>query len=129
MQQLKDSGFCVDELFQQCLFEEDEKEKVLSAIRTVQPNYQLPPPPKPQTCQSSLLRDFYSKVSDGAQGCPCSREVLELPRGCSQVSSGPAQDCNGGRMCQPNLCLVLYANHKGNSLTTSLSEELAGGWG
>ncbi|KFO89945.1 hypothetical protein N320_06339, partial [Buceros rhinoceros silvestris] len=61
VQQLKDNGFCVDELFQQCLFEEDEKEKVLSAIRTVQPNYQLPPPPKPQICQSSLLRDFYSE--------------------------------------------------------------------
>ncbi|XP_075300334.1 DNA-directed RNA polymerase, mitochondrial isoform X2 [Opisthocomus hoazin] len=61
VQQLKKDGFHVDELFQQCLFEEDEKEKVLSAIRIVQPNYQLPPPPKPQTCKASLLPDFYSK--------------------------------------------------------------------
>ncbi|XP_054661624.1 DNA-directed RNA polymerase, mitochondrial isoform X1 [Grus americana] len=61
VQQLKNDGFHVDELFQKCLFEEDEKEKVLRAIRVVQPNYQLPPPPKPETCKSSLLQDFYSK--------------------------------------------------------------------
>ncbi|NXW24397.1 RPOM protein, partial [Circaetus pectoralis] len=61
MQQLNNDGFHVDELFQKCLFEEDEKEKVLRAIRIVQPNYQLPPPPSPQTCKSSLLWDFYSK--------------------------------------------------------------------
>ncbi|KFQ46686.1 hypothetical protein N333_04446, partial [Nestor notabilis] len=61
MQQLKQDGFHVDELFQKCLFEEDEKEKVLKAIRMVHPNYQLPPTPSPQTCSSSLLQDFYSK--------------------------------------------------------------------
>lgn len=74
VQQLKNDGFHVDELFQKCLFEEDEKEKVLRAIRVVQPNYQLPPPPKPETCKSSLLQDFYSKVSHKAQGCLCSLE-------------------------------------------------------
>ncbi|NWH48693.1 RPOM protein, partial [Fregata magnificens] len=61
VQKLKNDGFHVDELFQKCLFEEDEKEKVLRAIRIVQPNYQLPPPPHLQTCKSSLLHDFYSK--------------------------------------------------------------------
>ncbi|NXF38379.1 RPOM protein, partial [Nyctibius bracteatus] len=61
VQQLKSDGFHVDELFQKCLFEEDEKEKVLRAVRVVQPKYRLPPPPTPQTCKSSLLRDFYSK--------------------------------------------------------------------
>ncbi|NXE82373.1 RPOM protein, partial [Cochlearius cochlearius] len=61
LQQLKNDGFHVDELFQKCLFEEDEKEKVLRAIRIVQPSYQLPPPPNPQTCKSSLLQDFYSR--------------------------------------------------------------------
>ncbi|NXP56509.1 RPOM protein, partial [Heliornis fulica] len=61
VQQLKNDGFHVDELFQKCLFEEDEKEKILRAIRIVQPNYQLPPPPSPQTCKSSLLQDFYSR--------------------------------------------------------------------
>ncbi|NXK96431.1 RPOM protein, partial [Formicarius rufipectus] len=61
LEQLTSDGFHVDELFQKCLFEDDEKEKVLSAIRTVLPNYQPPPPPKPQTCKSSLLQDFYSK--------------------------------------------------------------------
>ncbi|NWH39019.1 RPOM protein, partial [Chloropsis hardwickii] len=61
LQQLNSSGFHVDELFQKCLFEEDEKEMVLWAIRTVQPNYQLPPPPSPEICKSSLLQDFYSR--------------------------------------------------------------------
>ncbi|NXO02392.1 RPOM protein, partial [Rhinopomastus cyanomelas] len=61
VQELESDGFHVDELFQKCLFEEDEKEKVLSAIRIVHPDYQLPPPPEPQTCKSSLLRDFYSR--------------------------------------------------------------------
>ncbi|XP_061322660.1 DNA-directed RNA polymerase, mitochondrial [Pezoporus flaviventris] len=61
MQQLQHDGFHVDELFQKCLFEEDEKEKVLKAVRMVQPNYQLPPAPSPETCKSSLLQDFYSR--------------------------------------------------------------------
>ncbi|XP_058714351.1 DNA-directed RNA polymerase, mitochondrial [Poecile atricapillus] len=61
LQQLNSSGFHVDELFQKCLFEEDEKEVVLWAIRTVQPNYQLPPPPSPEISKSSLLQDFYSR--------------------------------------------------------------------
>ncbi|NXM71945.1 RPOM protein, partial [Serilophus lunatus] len=61
LKQLQGDGFHVDELFVKCLYEEDEKEKVLSAIRTVLPNYQLPLPPKPQTCKISLLQDFYSK--------------------------------------------------------------------
>ncbi|NXO73648.1 RPOM protein, partial [Phainopepla nitens] len=61
LQQLNSSGFHVDELFQKCLFEENEKEMVLWAIRTVQPNYQLPPPPSPEICKSSLLQDFYSR--------------------------------------------------------------------
>ncbi|KFP71865.1 hypothetical protein N310_12262, partial [Acanthisitta chloris] len=61
LQWLKSDGFHVDELFQKCSFEEDEKEEVLRAIRIVQPNYQLPSPPNPQTCKTSLLKDFYSK--------------------------------------------------------------------
>ncbi|XP_014738390.1 PREDICTED: DNA-directed RNA polymerase, mitochondrial isoform X2 [Sturnus vulgaris] len=61
LQQLSSNGFHVDELFQKCLFEEDEKEMVLRAIRTVQPNYQLPPPPSPEISKSSLLQDFYSR--------------------------------------------------------------------
>ncbi|XP_010146564.1 PREDICTED: DNA-directed RNA polymerase, mitochondrial-like, partial [Eurypyga helias] len=61
VQQLKKDGFHVNELFQKCLFEEDEKEKVLSAIRIVSPKYQLPRLPSPETCKSSLLQDFYSR--------------------------------------------------------------------
>ncbi|NWI54063.1 RPOM protein, partial [Calyptomena viridis] len=61
LQQLQSNGFHVNELFQKCLFEEDEMEKVLEAIRTVLPDYQLPLPLKTQTCKSSLLQDFYSE--------------------------------------------------------------------
>ncbi|NXD70737.1 RPOM protein, partial [Eolophus roseicapillus] len=61
VQQLKHNGFHLDELFQKCLFEEDEKDKVLKAIRMLHPNYQLPPAASPQTCSSSLLQDFYSR--------------------------------------------------------------------
>ncbi|NWR78478.1 RPOM protein, partial [Centropus unirufus] len=61
VEQLENAGFHVDELFQKCLFEEDEKENVLKAIRIVRPNYQMPPPADPQICKSSLLQDFYSK--------------------------------------------------------------------
>ncbi|NXY13081.1 RPOM protein, partial [Atrichornis clamosus] len=61
LQQLHSDGFHIDELFQKCLFEEDEKEMVLRAVRTVQPNYQLPPPPSPHICKSSLLQDFYCR--------------------------------------------------------------------
>ncbi|KFV61666.1 hypothetical protein N307_08370, partial [Dryobates pubescens] len=61
VQQLRTDGFHVDELFQKCLFEDDGKEKVLKVIRIVQPNYQLPPPPEPEICKSSLLQDFYSR--------------------------------------------------------------------
>ncbi|XP_030822721.1 DNA-directed RNA polymerase, mitochondrial [Camarhynchus parvulus] len=66
LQQLNSSGFHVDELFQKCLFEEDEKEMVLRAIRAVQPNYQLPPPPSPRISKSSLLQDFYSRETMGS---------------------------------------------------------------
>ncbi|NXA07428.1 RPOM protein, partial [Sapayoa aenigma] len=61
LKQLESDGFHVNELFQKCMFEEDEEEKVLKAIRTVLPDYQLPPPPTPETCKSPLLQDFYSK--------------------------------------------------------------------
>ncbi|XP_074784111.1 DNA-directed RNA polymerase, mitochondrial isoform X2 [Athene noctua] len=61
VKQLKNDGFVVDELFQKCLFEEDEKEKVLKAIRTIKPKYQLPPPPRRKMYKSSLLRAFYSR--------------------------------------------------------------------
>ncbi|KAM8795105.1 DNA-directed RNA polymerase, mitochondrial [Eudromia elegans] len=61
VRRLKNAGFHVDELFQKCLFEEDEKEVVLRTIRMIQPDYELPPPPGPETCKSSLLQDFYSK--------------------------------------------------------------------
>ncbi|NXF24066.1 RPOM protein, partial [Rhodinocichla rosea] len=66
LQHLNSSGFHVDELFQKCLFEEDEQEMVLLAIRTVQPSYQLPPPPSPKICKSSLLQDFYSRETMGS---------------------------------------------------------------
>lgn len=100
----------MDELFQKCLFEGDEKETVLRAIRIVQPDYQLPPAPKPQTCKSALLDNFYSKVSRRV-----GVEVLEVATRRShvlRVRSGPAQDCGMGRTLQPALCSPASAVHQ-----------------
>lgn len=100
----------MDELFQKCLFEGDEKETVLRAIRIVQPDYQLPPAPKPQTCKSALLDNFYSKVSRRV-----GVEVLEVATRRShvlRVRSGPAQDCGMGRTLQPALCSPASTVHQ-----------------
>lgn len=90
MQQLKHDGFHVDELFQKCLFEGDEKETVLRAIRIVQPDYQLPPAPKPQSCKSALLSNFYSKVSRqvGGGDVGAGQTVPARPQGAVGSSSG-----------------------------------------
>ncbi|NXF95808.1 RPOM protein, partial [Eubucco bourcierii] len=82
MQQLRNDGFHVDELFQKCLFEDDEKEKVLKVIRIVEPNYQLPPPPSPEICKSTLLQDFYSR--DKAVTYPKLELSVEELRACFQ---------------------------------------------
>uniref|UniRef100_A0A8C0G9D0 DNA-directed RNA polymerase n=1 Tax=Chelonoidis abingdonii TaxID=106734 RepID=A0A8C0G9D0_CHEAB len=61
VQQLEEDGFNLDELFKDAVYEEDEREMVLKAIRIIKPNFQPLSRPHSEICTSPLLRDFYSK--------------------------------------------------------------------
>ncbi|XP_037106422.1 DNA-directed RNA polymerase, mitochondrial [Syngnathus acus] len=58
---MEKDGISVDDLFSQCVFRLDERDMVLKAIHTVQPDYQ--PTGNLTTSQSSavLVKDFYQK--------------------------------------------------------------------
>uniref|UniRef100_A0AAY4CE82 DNA-directed RNA polymerase n=1 Tax=Denticeps clupeoides TaxID=299321 RepID=A0AAY4CE82_9TELE len=62
IQQMETDGISMDDLFRLCVFRQDEREMVLRAIRTVQPDFQ------PQTlagrllCPSPLVHSFYTEV-------------------------------------------------------------------
>uniref|UniRef100_A0A667X041 DNA-directed RNA polymerase n=1 Tax=Myripristis murdjan TaxID=586833 RepID=A0A667X041_9TELE len=64
LSQMEEDGLSVDDLFSQCVFRQDERDMLLRAVRTVQPDYQ----PKPNTtltpCASPLVQDFYSQRAD-----------------------------------------------------------------
>uniref|UniRef100_A0A8C3HAX3 DNA-directed RNA polymerase n=1 Tax=Chrysemys picta bellii TaxID=8478 RepID=A0A8C3HAX3_CHRPI len=60
VQQLEEDGFSLDELFED-VYEEDEREMVLKAVRIIKPNFHPLPQPCSEICTSPLLRDFYSK--------------------------------------------------------------------
>ncbi|XP_028857359.1 DNA-directed RNA polymerase, mitochondrial isoform X2 [Denticeps clupeoides] len=61
IQQMETDGISMDDLFRLCVFRQDEREMVLRAIRTVQPDFQ------PQTlagrllCPSPLVHSFYTE--------------------------------------------------------------------
>ncbi|XP_038627743.1 DNA-directed RNA polymerase, mitochondrial [Tachyglossus aculeatus] len=61
LQQLKDRGYHLKNLFQDVRYVQDERRMVLKAIRKMDPNFTPPPPPPPELCTSPLLRDFYAK--------------------------------------------------------------------
>ncbi|CAM4628157.1 DNA-directed RNA polymerase, mitochondrial isoform X1 [Lepidochelys kempii] len=61
VQQLEEDGFHLDELFKDTVYEEDEREMVLKAVRIIKPNFQPLSLPHSEICTSPLLRDFYSK--------------------------------------------------------------------
>ncbi|XP_028906985.1 DNA-directed RNA polymerase, mitochondrial [Ornithorhynchus anatinus] len=61
LQQMKDRGYQLKDLFQDVRYFQDQKKMVLTAIRKVDPNFAPPPPPPPELCTSPLLRDFYAK--------------------------------------------------------------------
>ncbi|XP_029469450.1 LOW QUALITY PROTEIN: DNA-directed RNA polymerase, mitochondrial [Rhinatrema bivittatum] len=61
VQQLAEDGFRLEELFEDCTFQEDEREMVLKALQTLQPDFQPPVRLQATVCSSPLLRDFYSK--------------------------------------------------------------------
>ncbi|XP_042335589.1 DNA-directed RNA polymerase, mitochondrial isoform X2 [Sceloporus undulatus] len=62
LQQLKEDGFHLEDLFRDSVYEENEVEMAVKAIRKVIPEFQLlPPKQEPEICSVSLLRDFYKK--------------------------------------------------------------------
>lgn len=81
MQQLEEDGFHLDELFKDTVYEEDERQMVLKAVRIIKPNFQPLSLPHSEICSSPLLRDFYSKVKGG-----CWAHVTWDPAGLMTVS-------------------------------------------
>ncbi|KAH1174492.1 DNA-directed RNA polymerase, mitochondrial [Mauremys mutica] len=61
VQQLEEDGFNLDDLFKDAVYEEDEREMVLKAVRIINPNFQPLSRPHSEICTSPLLRDLYSK--------------------------------------------------------------------
>ncbi|XP_066492068.1 DNA-directed RNA polymerase, mitochondrial [Tiliqua scincoides] len=73
LRQLQDDGFCLDDLFSNSVYEEDEVEKAVKAIRRVVPDFQPPPPlHQAEACTIPLLQNFY------AQERPSSYPKLDL---------------------------------------------------
>ncbi|XP_023265435.1 DNA-directed RNA polymerase, mitochondrial [Seriola lalandi dorsalis] len=64
LSQMDEDGLSVDDLFAQCVFEQDERDMVLKAIRVIQPDYQPCFNLTTSQCSSSLVKDFYTKRED-----------------------------------------------------------------
>ncbi|XP_060131317.1 DNA-directed RNA polymerase, mitochondrial [Zootoca vivipara] len=61
LQQFKEDGFQVEDLFRDSGFEEDWRKMVLKAVQMVVEDFQPPPPCPPEICTVPLLQDFYMK--------------------------------------------------------------------
>ncbi|XP_055717833.1 DNA-directed RNA polymerase, mitochondrial [Salvelinus fontinalis] len=64
LRQMEEDGLPVDELFSHCVFRQDERDMVLRAIHTVQPDFQPTINTILQTCSSPLVKDFYTERAD-----------------------------------------------------------------
>lgn len=64
LSQMEEDGLCVDDVFSQCVFREDERDMVLKAIHTIQPEYQphLNTDGDPQS--PSLVQDYYTQRTE-----------------------------------------------------------------
>ncbi|KAM7410187.1 hypothetical protein PAMA_001571 [Pampus argenteus] len=62
--QMKEDGLSVDNLFSQCVFQQNERDMVLKAIRTVQPDYQPNLNLTTSQSSSSLVQDYYALRAD-----------------------------------------------------------------
>ncbi|XP_041086201.1 DNA-directed RNA polymerase, mitochondrial-like [Polyodon spathula] len=60
-QQLEEDGFSIEDLFKQCVFQEDEREMVLKAVQTVHPDFLPHADAEMKICSSPLVHDFYTK--------------------------------------------------------------------
>ncbi|KAM9384759.1 DNA-directed RNA polymerase, mitochondrial isoform 2-T2 [Pholidichthys leucotaenia] len=61
---MKEDGLSLDDLFNQCVFRQDEWDMVLNAIRVVQPDYEPTLNLHTSQCSSPLVQDFYTKRED-----------------------------------------------------------------
>uniref|UniRef100_H3ATV4 DNA-directed RNA polymerase n=1 Tax=Latimeria chalumnae TaxID=7897 RepID=H3ATV4_LATCH len=61
VQQLNADGFTLEDLFNQCIFHENEIEMILKAMHTVQPDFMPPIQRQIEICSSPLVKDFYTK--------------------------------------------------------------------
>lgn len=64
LDQMKDFGLSVDDLFNQCTFRQDERDMVLKAIRVVQPQYQPPLSTHGDQQLPPLVEDFYRQRTE-----------------------------------------------------------------
>ncbi|XP_029286255.1 DNA-directed RNA polymerase, mitochondrial [Cottoperca gobio] len=64
LSQMEEDGFSIDDVFSECVFQQDERDLVLKAMQIVQPDYQ--PILNTSTNQSlpSLVQDYYTQRSD-----------------------------------------------------------------
>ncbi|MCJ8737740.1 hypothetical protein PDJAM_G00027500 [Pangasius djambal] len=61
LQQMAEGGLCLDDMFRQCVFRQDERDMVLKAIRTVQPDYEPRTPTERPHCSLPLVESFYTQ--------------------------------------------------------------------
>lgn len=61
LNQMKEDGFSVDDLFSQCVFQQDERDMVLKAIQTVTPDYEPSLSLNASQCSLPLVQDYYTK--------------------------------------------------------------------
>ncbi|KAM4549447.1 DNA-directed RNA polymerase, mitochondrial isoform 2-T2 [Odontesthes bonariensis] len=59
--QMEEDSLSVDDLFSKCVFRQDERDMVLKAIRTVNPDFQPNLELHRSPCSSSLVQDFYTR--------------------------------------------------------------------
>uniref|UniRef100_A0A673XMW5 DNA-directed RNA polymerase n=1 Tax=Salmo trutta TaxID=8032 RepID=A0A673XMW5_SALTR len=64
LRQIKEDGLCVEELFRLCVFRQDERDMLLRAIHTVEPDFQPSINAVLHTCSSPLVKDFYTERAD-----------------------------------------------------------------
>ncbi|KAI4885324.1 hypothetical protein NFI96_024392 [Prochilodus magdalenae] len=61
LRQMEEDGLSVDDVFRQCMFRQDERDMVLKAVRTVQPDYEPPATAENPVCSLPLVKDFYTQ--------------------------------------------------------------------
>ncbi|XP_067453403.1 DNA-directed RNA polymerase, mitochondrial [Thunnus thynnus] len=64
LMQMEEDSLSLDNLFSQCVFRQDERDMVLKAIHTVQPDYQPSLNLTTNQSSSSLVQDYYTQRAD-----------------------------------------------------------------